>query len=288
MSEGPTGSIGVEHALAGGARLACRRRRGDGPTTVFVHGVPTDSRQWLPFLERARGDVLAPDLPGFGLSERPPATEFDYSIGGLSRALGELLDRLGVGRHRLVVQDWGALALAATLAEPERIERLVVLNSVPLSAAYGWHRTARIWRTRALGELQLATVTRPAVALALREARPSYRPMPADFVDMVWSNLREPATRRAILALYRSADPDALAAAGAGFERVGCPSLVLWGTADPYIGTSFGREAAARLPAAELVELDDAGHWPWIDRPDVVERTLSFLAGAPSDLDSGP
>ena len=85
---------------------------------------------------------------------------------------------------------------------------------------------------------------------------------------------------RPILDLYRSGDPDALAGAGAGLGGLSCPALVVWGRHDPYIPPAFGRAYAERLPNAELVELGDAGHWPWIDRPDVVDRVTAFLEEA--------
>ena len=65
---------------------------------------------------------------------------------------------------------------------------------------------------------------------------------------------------------------------------------MLWGRDDPFIPAHFADEFAARLPDAEVAVLPDAGHWPWLDRADVVERTLAFLGNpAPnpaSDLDS--
>jgi pimeloyl-ACP methyl ester carboxylesterase len=82
-----------------------------------------------------------------------------------------------------------------------------------------------------------------------------------------------------MLALYRSGDPELLAAAGDRLGELGCPALVVWGLRDPYLPARFGRAYAKRLPNAELVELDRAGHWPWFDRPQVVERVLGFLAG---------
>ena len=86
-------------------------------------------------------------------------------------------------------------------------------------------------------------------------------------------------TQRAILRLYRSSPSDVLARAG---ERLGAlekPALVVWGQRDPYIPARFGAAYAAALPKAELYALADAGHWPWLDRPEVVDRVTSFLAG---------
>ena len=56
------------------------------------------------------------------------------------------------------------------------------------------------------------------------------------------------------------------------------PTLVVWGTRDPYIPERFAREYVQALPHAELLELPDAGHWPWLDRPDLPERVHDFLA----------
>jgi pimeloyl-ACP methyl ester carboxylesterase len=47
---------------------------------------------------------------------------------------------------------------------------------------------------------------------------------------------------------------------------------------DPYIPARFGREYANALAHAELLELPDAGHWPWLDRPDLIERVVAFLS----------
>jgi pimeloyl-ACP methyl ester carboxylesterase len=112
--------------------------------------------------------------------------------------------------------------------------------------------------------------------------------MPPAFVDIVHSNVRNRGTRAAILRLYRSADPGALAAAGERLGELRCPALVIWGARDPYIGARFGSAYAERLPNAELVELPDAGHWSWLDRPDVIERTLSFVSAGDGDLESQP
>ena len=58
------------------------------------------------------------------------------------------------------------------------------------------------------------------------------------------------------------------------------PALVVWGQQDPYIPARFGK-AYADVLGAELLELADAGHWPWLDRPDAIERVVEFLGAAP-------
>src|SRR4051812_9337083 len=124
------------------------RQHGDAPV-VYLHGVPGNSSDWLPFLERSGG--YAPDLPGFGSSDKP--AHFDYSIDGYGAFLRAYLDRLGLRRCSLVMHDWGAVGLALAMADPDRVERIVLIAVVPFTENYRWHRVARVWRTPLLGEL---------------------------------------------------------------------------------------------------------------------------------------
>src|SRR2546425_7002798 len=75
---------------------------------LYLHGVPTSSADWLPFLERTGG--IAPDLPGFGRSDKSGG--FDYSIAGYAKFLQALVDQLGLQRISMVVHDWGGVGLA--------------------------------------------------------------------------------------------------------------------------------------------------------------------------------
>lgn len=260
-----------------GVATFVRRVGGEGTPTVFVHGHPTHSEDWVAFLERVSGPAIALDLPGWGRSQRP--RDFGYSMQGLAAFFARFLERAAIEDHRLVVHDWGALALIDAQREPARVRRLVVINAVPLSAAYRWHWVARLWRRRGLGELVNLTSTRPAAELLLRQASGDRGPMPHEFVDSIW-RYRQRGTGHQALQLYRSADPQQLAAAGQGLAQVSCPALVVWGQRDPYLGPEQGRAYARALPGAELLEIERGGHWPWIDRPEVVGRVTGFLGAA--------
>ncbi len=267
-----TGTVMVD-----GVSTFFRRVPGDGVPTVFVHGNPTHSEDWQPFLERIEGPALAFDLPGWGRSDRPPPAEFDYSMYGLARFTKCFLQRMAVEEHSLVVHDWGGLALIGAQEEPERVKRLAIINSVPLLPGYRWHRTARIWRTRGLGELSNRLWTRRLADLGLRESRGDWSRHDPAFVDMIWDHL-DPGTFQAILRLYRSGDPVRLTAAGERLGSIAAPALVVWGMRDRYLPPRFGRDYADRLPNSELMEVPSAGHWPWIDAPEVVDRVIGFLA----------
>ena len=262
-----------------GIEIFIREVAGSGVPSVYVHGNPTSSTDWMPFLERSAGPAIAFDLPGFGRSSRPDRFRFDHSLVAYANFVDELFAEILPNRFRLVVHDWGALALIPAQRRPDRVERLVIIDAVPFLSGYRWHWVARIWRRRRLGELSTATTSKRGMALALRQARSGHKPMPAEFVDDVWRHW-DPGMRRAILALYRSADPHVLAAYGARLGELSCPALVVWGRDDPYIPVRFGRAYAQVLPAAELEEVERAGHWPWIDRPELVDRVVSFLESA--------
>ncbi len=260
-----------------GIETFVRERGGEGTPVVFVHGNPTSSWDWIPFMERMSGPALAFDLPGFGRSERPDPAAFDHSFGAYVDFTERLLDQLVPGSYGLVVHDWGGLAVAAAQRHPERVERLVSMNTVTFNPDYRWHWIARIWRRRGLGEIFNAMNTKWAAKQTMRLARASREPMPEEMIDEVWAHW-DKGMSRAVLALYRSADPDVLAAAVPRLGELVCPALVLWGTEDPYIGVDQGEWYAAALPNAELELVEDAGHWPWIDRPDVIDRVVEYLA----------
>ena len=252
-----------------------RRLPGEGPPVVFVHGVPTHSEDWMPFLERMEGPAIALDLPGFGRSERP--ADFDYTMDGYAGFFTRFLAEMGIERHRLVVHDWGSIGLISAQEEPERVRRVVVINALPLLPGYRWHRTARIWRTPGLGELFTRIRFRGWLDLALRESRGDRSRHEPAFVDLIADHLDD-GTVRAILSLYRSAPEEALAKAGDRLGTVDCPALVVWAMRDRYLPARFGRAWAERLPRAELLELPDAGHWPWRDDPSSIGPVLEFLA----------
>jgi pimeloyl-ACP methyl ester carboxylesterase len=149
---------------------------------------------------------------------------------------------------------------------PELIERLVLLASVPFLPGYRWHRVARAWRTPFVGELAMGFSTRYAFR----------RSLPEEIADRSFDDF-DHGTQRAILRLYRSAPPEVLERAGERLSELRCPALVLWPTRDPYIDAEFGQAYADALGDETSLEPVDAGHWMWVDRPELVDRVAGFL-----------
>jgi pimeloyl-ACP methyl ester carboxylesterase len=243
-----------------------------GAVPLYLHGVPNNSDEWPAFLRRTGG--VAPDLPGFGRSGKPGS--LSYTIDEYDRFIERFIDQLGLERVSLIMHDWGAVGLAFAQRRPERVERIAIVDAVPFLPGYRWHRSARIWRTPVLGELAMGTTNRFVLRLLSREGNATPGPMPDEWIDSVLDHFDQ-GTQRAILRLYRSSPPSVLAAAGEALGRLQMPALVVWGMKDPYVPGRFGGEYARALPNAELLELPDAGHWPWLDRPDTLDRIVEFV-----------
>ena len=90
-------------------------------------------------------------------------------------------------------------------------------------------------------------------------------------IDAVWDQFDQ-GTQRAILRLIRSAGDDVA-------PHPDVDAVVLWGEEDPWYPPAVADVYASRLPGATVERIAGAGHWPWLDRPEVVDRVASLLEG---------
>jgi pimeloyl-ACP methyl ester carboxylesterase len=240
---------------------------------VYLHGVPESGDMWKPFVERTGGD--APDLPGFGRSDKP--ADGDYSFRGLARWFADYAKDLE--SYSLVVHDWGAVGLLAAIERPEVLERLVIIDAVPFLPGYHWHPLARVWRRRGAGELFMGLSNKWSFRLLATRQSETQVPETVleEQIDAIW-NYFDHGTQRAILRLYRSAPEELLADAGRDLGKIKAPTLVVWGAKDPYLDSKFAHDYAAALGGpAEVDVVEDAGHWPWFEKPDVIDRVTAFV-----------
>lgn len=239
-----------------------------GMPKLYLHGIPTSSDDWLEFLARTGG--LAPDLIGFGRSGK--GGHLDYSLSGLAAFLERFLSHIGIeGVLDVVAHDWGApVALVFAQRQPSRVRRLVVVNAPPLAGAGEWPRVFRLWRARGVGELVMGATSRWMLARMLRHGSINPDAWPDTRINAVWSQFDQ-GTQRAILRLVRSEWETEL-------ENRPAPAMtILWGEKDPWYPPAVAEAYAARLPGATVERFADAGHWPWLDRPEVVDRVAALL-----------
>ncbi|HEX8858664.1 MAG TPA: alpha/beta fold hydrolase [Actinomycetes bacterium] len=143
-------SLVVERTLRANGLSFNLAEAGDGPPVLLLHGFPDSWRLWrhqLAALAKAGHRVIAPDLRGFGKTDRPAGVE-EYKLRTLIADVVALLDVLHVDRAAVVGHDWGAaLAWAVTRFVPDRVTRLVVVSvGHPIAAAAaGLAQRQRSW-----------------------------------------------------------------------------------------------------------------------------------------------
>jgi pimeloyl-ACP methyl ester carboxylesterase len=259
-----------------------------GMPNLYLHGIPTSSDDWLEFLARTGG--IAPDLIGFGRSGK--GGHLDYSLAGLAEFVERFLDHLGIREVQTVGHDWGAaVALTFAARHPERMPRVTLINAPPLLDGLAeWPRLLRLLRTRGIGELVMGATTKRLLARMLRRGSVRADAWPDARIGAVWEQFDQ-GTQRAILRLVRSAGDDVIGGGGprpptAGSDGRGTAppnaprtATIIWGEQDPWYPPALADAYAARLPGATVERIAGAGHWPWLDRPEVVDRVASLLAG---------
>jgi len=233
---------------------------------VFVHGSPGSSRDWEDLATQVStfGRAVALDMPGFGQAEKPE--HFDYTVDGYARHLASALTELGIRRVHLVLHDFGGpwgLAWAAT--HPGAFVSAVLINTGAW-LDYHWHVFARMWQTPLLGEVSMAMASRAFFHLLLK--RDSPRGLPAAYINQMYDTY-DHGTRRAILKLYRAtAHPAPLAQELVNALRpLDRPALVVWGKHDRYLPLQLANRQREVFPNAQIVVLEQSGHWPFADDP---------------------
>jgi pimeloyl-ACP methyl ester carboxylesterase len=244
---------------------------------VLVHGNPGPAEDWRRLLARTGAFVraVAPDMPGFGGADRPDS--FVYTVDGYARHLAGVLDQLGIRRAHLVLHDFGGpWGLWWAADHPDRFASATLVN-IGVLRGYRWHVLARIWRTSGLGEAFLRTGTRAATRQVLSRGTP--RGLPREALDRMYDSLKDRSTQRAVLRLYRATD---MAAVSEDLHRrlqgSDRPVLAVWGRHDPYLPVAYAERQRETFPRAEVVVLDESGHWPMLDDPASLEAAvLPFL-----------
>jgi pimeloyl-ACP methyl ester carboxylesterase len=272
--------VGVdEHTIeVAGASVFYRRAPAEGAGALYLHSVPTSSDDWRELLELTGG--VAPDLPGFGRTSK--AGNLDYSLPAYVTFLENFLDALALDQVALVGHGWGAaIGLMFAQRHPERVKRLAIIDAVPLLDGFTWPPIVLWWRRPGIGELLMGSVSRWLLARTLR--RGSVRPdaWPDARIDAVWDQFDQ-GTQRAILRLHRSIDAPGLSQAGAELGRLEQPTLVVWGEQDPWLEPEFADAYGRRLPNAAVERVAQAGHWPWLDQPQLTARLAEWTIGSRS------
>ncbi|HUN90957.1 MAG TPA: alpha/beta fold hydrolase [Burkholderiaceae bacterium] len=251
---------------------------GEGPPVTLIHGSGPGVSAWanwrlvIPALSR-RARVIAPDMVGFGFSDRPPGQRYDMDT-WVRQAVG-LLDALRIERTDLVGNSFGgALALAIAIRHPGRVRRLVLMGSVgvPFEITPGldavWGYSPSLEAMRAL--LDIFAYDRRLVTDELAQLR--------------YAASVRPGFQEAFSAMFpapRQRWVDALASPEASIRQIPHETLVVHGREDRVIPLSNSLALSAWIPNCQLHVFGHCGHWTQIEHSERFNRLVdAFLAEA--------
>jgi pimeloyl-ACP methyl ester carboxylesterase len=241
---------------------------GQGPPLLLIHGIGDSSHTWLPVVESfaANHTVIAPDLLGHGLSDKPRA---DYSVAAYANGMRDLLSVLDVDRVTVVGHSLGG-GVAAQFAYtfPERCERLVLVGTGGIARS-----VSVLLRLAAAPnvDLLMPTFGSPLFRLGSRVAAHMLRLLGTDLgrdteeILKVFDSLPDAAARRALLRTLRSGVDwrgQVITMLDRAYLTEGMPTLLLWGAHDAIIPVDQAYIAAAAMPGSRLEIFEDAGHFP--------------------------
>lgn len=246
-----------------GLRLA-HIDEGEGPPVIFVHGEPTWSFLWREVIRPVRDAgyrCIAPDLPGFGRSDKPTDIGW-YSYDRLCDAVASLLLELDLRDATMVVHDWGGpVGLRLAVEHPHRISRMVILDT----GLFTGHQTMTdAWKEFAAF---VARTEDLPVGLLVRRAckRDPGARVVAAYEAPFASTPGAKAGARALPLILPTTPEMPGAAAGQrvleGLRGDRRPKLVLWADSDPVLPLAVGRRFAAALGTEVHHVIADAGHF---------------------------
>jgi pimeloyl-ACP methyl ester carboxylesterase len=280
-----------EHALPGDGVLLNGVRAGTGShTVILLHGFPENSSTWLHqihALADAGFNVIAPDLRGYGASERPPSRQA-YGIRHLVDDVAAIIRSEG-DRASVVGHDWGGVIAWAFAEEyPNLLDRLVILNAPhPRIFAKRVRRPPQMLRSWYVLFFLIPWLPERILSAAdFSLVRSMFSRLPArpdtfseERIEQLVDGLRPKGALTAALNYYRA---NALRMGlNRGKRKIEAPTLVLWGDLDPALGVELLDGLDRYVENVRIQRFSEASHWIQNEVPEEVSRALvEFLRGS--------
>ena len=263
---------------------------GEGPLVLLLHGFPQFWYQWrhqIPALVEAGFRVVAPDMRGYNLSDKPPGVQA-YRVELLARDVERLIRTCGEGTADVVGHDWGAIAAwIAAMRHPGRVEKLAILNVPhPARSLDGLLSPMQLLRSSYMFFFQIPRLPEEVIRAGdfalLRSVFRSDPVQPealtAEDIERYIEAIAQPGALTSSLNYYRALlrNPRETRAL---LQRVEAPVLVIWGEKDRFLSRRLAEPPRFWVPNLIRVKrLPDASHWVAEDRPlEVNTHLLDFL-----------
>ncbi len=289
QGEHHAGEYDVQYVTLHGKRRAFVKV-GSGPVVLLLHGLACDHTTWSPVIDRLaqKYTVIAPDLLGHGLSDKPRA---DYTLGGYANGMRDLLTILGIDKVTVVGHSFGGgVAMQFAYQFPERTHRLMLVSTgglgpevtplIKLIQAPGWFQLMGALTLPGIRHAETAVLR----AVAGHGSRGPLRKYTRDLDEVadIVESWKDRHTRFAIRHLVRAVidwQGQIVTMADRAYLTQAMPMAVLWGLEDQVIPVRHASNAAALAPDVRVDVLADAGHFPHTDHPDEFAAILDeFIA----------
>jgi len=252
------------------------------PKLVLLHGFPASSHQYRDLIRLLadRFHLIAPDYPGFGLSDTPDPATFSYTFDRIAQVIKQFLALKGFNQYGLFVQDYGGpVGFRLIESEPDALEWLIIQNSNAYEVGFtaAWDGLRNLWKNRS------PETEEPLLGLLARDTIKAIYLHGAKRPDLVspdsWESdsafMQRPNAARLHLDLfydYRTNIP--LYPRWQALLRERQPeTIIFWGQDDMFFTREGGDAYLADLPAAEMHRLD-AGHFAVEDHLDYVATQI--------------
>jgi pimeloyl-ACP methyl ester carboxylesterase len=254
---------------------------GEGPPVVLIHGIPTSPELWrhvLPLIPGAR--LLALEMVGFGRSWSHGVGR-DISVKAQAAHLFRWLDVVGIQRALLVGHDLGGgVAQIAAVSRPERVSGVVLCNSI----AYDFWPIPSVKAMRAIGSLVERTppgLFRRLFPFLIHQGHDDSESA-RESVEAHWPGYAHSDAPAAFVRQIRSLRTEDTLEIADQLPGLNRPAAVVWGAADRFQKTKYGRRLAADL-RAELTEIPGAKHFVPEDHPDAVAAAIRSIIDRVAD-----
>ena len=257
------------------------------PTLLLLHGFPSSSRMFdtlIPLLAD-RYHLVAPDYPGFGQSDAPPASQFRYTFDHLASVMEKFTEQLGLRDYAMYLQDYGGpVGFRMALAHPERVRAIVIQNAVSDEAGLGpaWDSRKAYWADRARYEDTVIPSFTSLETARLRHVGTS--PHPERYNPDTWLDeyalLSRPGQRRIQSDLFYDYRTNVASYPRwqEWMKQQQPKMLVMWGRYDPSFAVGGAPAYQRVVPDAE-VHILDAGHFALDEKVDEIAALMRDFLG---------
>ncbi|MEM7683231.1 MAG: alpha/beta fold hydrolase [Pseudomonadota bacterium] len=241
--------------------------QGSGPAIILIHGLGADHTRWYANIDKLSetNRVIAPDLLGFGRSDKP---DIDYSVSMYSDQIAGLMDRLDIVNATLVGSSMGAL-ISMLFAEryPERVERLALV-----APAFVFGLPDAVTADMLASGATPKTTEQMEAYLSRVYASP---PTDHDVIEALLAEHRQVNSGGAVASLARSIKSGEATFSDDRLAALKVETLIVHGTQDGIVPVVTSRNLASKLANASFHEFNNAGHWPQLEGADAFNDLIA-------------